>query len=176
MAGGRVGPVTPVTARAAAEKQSCVRACISSSRLPDTPQLRSRHLMAKVEEIRACSWRAQPLSHPLAASHKWVLLLKVQELFPGFECRPPRPQRESASRRRDAAGPLALHLTRRPQSRAVRLRPAPFPAPGCFRCLLLAPGREVGAREDGDTERGLGGSVDSGAPGKCLNNRTDAAV
>ena len=40
----------------------------------------------------------------------------------------------------------------------------------------LSWGREVGKRESGDRERGLGGSADSRAPGKCLNNRTDAAA
>lgn len=75
----------------AAELQSCVRACVSPSRLPDTPRLRSRHLMAKVEETRAASWRgggAQPLGLPPTVAHKWALLLKVQELFPGFESSP----------------------------------------------------------------------------------------
>lgn len=70
----------------------CVRAGVSPSRLPDTLQLRGRHLMAKVEETTASSDRAQRLCRPLAAAHKWVLLLKVQELFPGFGCRLPPPR------------------------------------------------------------------------------------
>lgn len=51
----------------AAEWQSCVRvrAGVSPSRLPDTLQLRSRHLMAKVEETRAGSWAAAAPRPPL---------------------------------------------------------------------------------------------------------------
>lgn len=44
--------------------------------------------------------------------------------------------------------------------------------------LLSAPpsGREGAERESGERQRGLGGSAGSRAPGKCLNNRTDAAA
>lgn len=54
-----------------------------------------------------------------------------QELFPGSESRPPRPRGESSCRRRRDARLLALHLTRRPQSRPgqPRLLPAPSPLP-----------------------------------------------
>lgn len=34
----------------------------------------------------------------------------------------------------------------------------------------------MGEREGGDGQRGLAVSADSRAPGKCLNNRTDAAA
>lgn len=91
MAVRSVGSANPRRPLEAAELQSCVRACVSPSRLPDTPRLRSRHLMAKVEETRAASWRgggAQPLGLPPTVAHKWALLLKVQELFPGFESSP----------------------------------------------------------------------------------------
>lgn len=55
MAVGPVGSVTPRRAQEAAEWQHRVRACVSPSRLPDTAQFRSRHLMAKVEGTRAGS-------------------------------------------------------------------------------------------------------------------------
>lgn len=66
MAVRSVGSANPRRPPEAAEPQSCVRACVSPSRLPDTPWPRSRHLMAaQVEETRAASWRgggAQPPS------------------------------------------------------------------------------------------------------------------
>ena len=64
MAAGSVVSANPRRPQEAAERQSCVRACVSPSRLPDTPQLRSRHLMAKVEEIRAGSWAGAALRSP----------------------------------------------------------------------------------------------------------------
>lgn len=116
--------------------------------------------------------RRRPLGRPSTAAHKRVLL-KVRELFPSLESRPPGPRWESSCWRRDARL-LALHLTRRPQSRAARLLPALSPLPAASTSPSL--GREVGEREGGDRERGLGGSADSRAPGKCLNNRTDATA
>lgn len=75
----------------AAARQSPVRVCVSPFRLPDTPQLRSRHLMAKVEETRPGSWASTaPRAPPSTVAYKWALLLKVQELFPGLESSPHR--------------------------------------------------------------------------------------
>lgn len=91
MAVGSVGSANPRRPQEAAELQSRVCARVSPSRLPEAPRLRSRHLMAKVEETGAASWRgggAQPLGLPPVAAHKGALLLKVQELFPGFESSP----------------------------------------------------------------------------------------
>lgn len=115
------------------EWQSRVRAGVSPSRLPETVQLRSRHLMAKVEETRAGSWAGAEPRPPLDSGPQRGLLLKVQELFSGFESRPPRPRWESFRRRSDAARLLALHLTPRPKSRAAGLFPAPSSLPAAFR-------------------------------------------
>lgn len=84
-----------------------------------------------------------PSAAPPTAARKWALL-KVQELFPGFESRPPRPQWQSSRRRRDAARLLVLHLTRRPQSRAASLLAAPSPLLAAFRSSFS---REGSGRE-----------------------------
>lgn len=143
MAGGLAGPATPGRAQSTAEWQSRVHACVSPSGLPDTPQLRGRHLMAKVEETTASSSQAQLPRCPLAASHKWVVLLKVQELFPGWGSRLPRPRQESVRRRRAAARLPSLHLTWRPQpGQPFLAAPSPLPA-----ALLASSSREGGGGE-----------------------------
>lgn len=96
--------------------QSRVRACVSPSGLPETAQPRSRHLMAKVGETGAGSWAGAVRRPPPDSGPQRGLLLQVQELFPGFGSRPPRPPWGSFRRRSDAARLLALHLTRRPKS------------------------------------------------------------
>ncbi|XP_055986347.1 basic salivary proline-rich protein 2-like [Sorex fumeus] len=98
---------------------------------------------------------------PLSPS---LVLLQVQELFSGSDS-VPRGRGGSLPRRRAAAARLpALHLTRRPRSRAGR---APFqPLPRGGPCS----GRGAGLRS-----RGLRG-LPRAPPGKCLNNRTDAAA
>lgn len=172
---GPVGSVTPRGAKEAAEWQSRARACVSPSRLPETAQLRSRHLMAKVEETGAGSRAGAAPRPPLDSGPRRGLPLKVQELFPGFESRPPRPRWGSFRRRSDAARLPALHLTRRPKSRAAGLLPAPSPLPAAVRYSCSREG-SGGERAGGAGERGLGGSAGSRAPGKCLNNRTGAAA
>lgn len=101
--------------------------------------------------------RRSPPLRPSTAAHKWVLLLQVRNFFPGSESRPPRPRGESSCRRRDA-WLLALHLTRRPQSRPEQ--------PVSFQPLLLSRLLRLVLLWDGKWGRGKAatGSEDLVAP------------
>lgn len=135
--------------------------------------------MAKVEESRAGSWAdaapLRPLDRQLPTSGS---SFPKSGTFPRLRVQ----RRDPCCRRRCCdARLLALHLPWRPQSHPEQ--PGSFLQPlllsRLLRLVLLRDG-EMGSggrgKAAGEQERGPGGPADSGAPGKCLNNRMDAAA